>query len=741
MVTTLAVREVIERYRDCFARGGFELHMIWDGVEEDIKQDLHKWRYERRIGEMRCVHVRTVAAARHSRRELAKKLARPDWLPSADAFSPPPNIGAKLRALCASLGIKCISAIGACVLAARMSVTGAGEADRFAAWYCDTIGAYGVLADDSDFFVLPVPRCLSVKTLDCRGPFPGVRRMHRAHIVQHFGFAGIEPFVPLAASLCGNDYVPAAALLELHTRLLGRKGPPHATIAAVFKLVAASTRAVISRFRAPPPVTRALLGQVLDEACRRAGLSPAAAQPLLPLVLDSCEQYDVTGAVSARGYPPGHLPLHPRFAALGAGTLLPSTMHRAFIAGHVLRGSVQVLMLGVDRVGRILDGSLLCGDVPATAIVMRPVRQASFGVLFATLVAEGSQPRRQRFDDELVHALLAAPAPATPALHPPPFPPAAVDVDRHRALAARFVLVCSSADAARVDYVEELVHSSVAEAVHATYTHDRATDQPISMQAARALRCDEGWAALLASLDLLTHGSMLLALGAGGAGELAVAACAAAFLLRGGHVTRDACAALLAHVLLLRVPGLARRLSALPEAHMPPLDMAAVDLGAVFQSTTDGILELHALLGRPLGPVDLPWRMYDGRVLHVVHALLLCHAAAPGPAAAHTLLARFDSDALQLGRMHGQLMEACAGAAQPMPATCTRAPLQPRAVEPSVLAALESLAAALATAVPLPLLAFRAPAPDARVVDSSKVVLVDEDGTRRAARPVRDEEA
>ena len=66
-----AVRQSIQQVRDCFARGGYELQLIWsvdlsivntlacmlmawcrDGVEEDVKQDTHRMRYTRRVGEM-----------------------------------------------------------------------------------------------------------------------------------------------------------------------------------------------------------------------------------------------------------------------------------------------------------------------------------------------------------------------------------------------------------------------------------------------------------------------------------------------------------------------------------------------------------------------------------------------------------------------------------------------------------------------------------------------------------------
>ena len=49
------MKDNIERFRDCFRRGGFELHFIWDGVEETVKMDVHKTRYIRRIGEIKYV--------------------------------------------------------------------------------------------------------------------------------------------------------------------------------------------------------------------------------------------------------------------------------------------------------------------------------------------------------------------------------------------------------------------------------------------------------------------------------------------------------------------------------------------------------------------------------------------------------------------------------------------------------------------------------------------------------------
>ncbi len=51
------MKDNIERFRDCFRRGGFELHFIWDGVEETVKMDVHKTRYIRRIGEIKYVSM------------------------------------------------------------------------------------------------------------------------------------------------------------------------------------------------------------------------------------------------------------------------------------------------------------------------------------------------------------------------------------------------------------------------------------------------------------------------------------------------------------------------------------------------------------------------------------------------------------------------------------------------------------------------------------------------------------
>ena len=52
-----------------------------------------------------------------TKRPLCRALFRnrigdPAWLPDASAYTPPPSIGSKLRSMCASLGMKCISAIG-----------------------------------------------------------------------------------------------------------------------------------------------------------------------------------------------------------------------------------------------------------------------------------------------------------------------------------------------------------------------------------------------------------------------------------------------------------------------------------------------------------------------------------------------------------------------------------------------------------------------------------------------------
>jgi hypothetical protein len=112
-------------------------------------------------------------------------------LTSRDYF-PPPNIGFKLRSICAHLGIRSISAIG--------------EADKFVGYYTRQSGAFGVLCDDSDFFAMPVNRYLSIKTLDYSGEYPVVTCFHRARVVAALNYEGIEEFIPLAASLVGQVF-------------------------------------------------------------------------------------------------------------------------------------------------------------------------------------------------------------------------------------------------------------------------------------------------------------------------------------------------------------------------------------------------------------------------------------------------------------------------------------------------------------------------------------------------------
>ena len=538
------------------------------------------------------------------------------------------------------------------------------------AWYASTIQAYGVLAEDSDFFILPVARYLSVKTLDCTGPYPVVNRTHRHAVLGLLGFSGIDAFLPLAASLLGNDYLPQARLTTLHERMAQRRSPPNTVlIPLVMSVVSQSVHQVLRRHRVPPPMSRSLLRAVLADVLERFSMPPETLENLCAAVLDSCEQYDIIGSVSAHRYPPMRLALHSRLATLGSGTYVPTALFLALLEGRIFRSSVQVLTLGIDRVGRILDLSLAT-TAPATAEIVRPIRRAIFGVVLATLAQIGSQRQGDVSEDELIMALLS-PAPAAwTALHEAPAVYLPPDMDLYHRLQQRFSLAVNTDDG-RADYIEDYVHTDTPIAVHATYIVDSLHGR-VNYATAQALTQSEAWMAMLTLIDL-AHTPALFGLGTSCGrpfAELALAVCTIALLRRGGHITDVGLDLLLAHVLLVRHAALVGRLSRMNESDLPPLSTTAVDMSAIFQCTSDALLELNALLGRPLGNIEAPWRLFDGRVLHFIHAYATYNTHVEDSIT--RLLALFDRPHLQLARLYSELRGVCREASVPA-APCVRA--------------------------------------------------------------------
>lgn len=226
-------------------------------------------------------------------------------LPSyrADLFVPPPSTGFKLAAA--------LRQCGATVL------TPSGEADRFVAWYCQTIRAFAVLSEDSDFFVLPVRRYMRVRMLRLQGPHPAVFCHHRAELIRAIKLP--EPAYPLVPSLLGNDYVPHKRLEKLHATFRGGDQTAHARLdlTAMVDFI----RQHWDRDAPRNGTVAAAYHTVITAAMERGNYTGSSRTSLEERMLASALQYEITPGTSS-GFPRKVLHLHPRLAAaLGADTV------------------------------------------------------------------------------------------------------------------------------------------------------------------------------------------------------------------------------------------------------------------------------------------------------------------------------------------------------------------------------------------------------------------------------------
>ena len=202
------VKRFVQAFKDC----GLQLVVFIDGGVDDAK--LSEWQ-QRRAKDLQKVD-KVVAA-----------LSRGEDPPNS-AWMPPPNIS---------------KAVGGAFATYSCDVYyTAGEADRELASYCASKGCCGVLAKDSDFFVLPVSAYLNLDTLALHADPPTVTAYKRPHVEQALGLP--SALLPLLGSLVGNDFVPTHLLSDFHRLILpGRHASGGPLIEAVAQHVAAAAAA------------------------------------------------------------------------------------------------------------------------------------------------------------------------------------------------------------------------------------------------------------------------------------------------------------------------------------------------------------------------------------------------------------------------------------------------------------------------------------------------------------------
>ena len=242
----------VESFVKAFAAFGLKLVVFIDGGVDDAK--LAEWQ-GRRVKDLQKVDKVVAALARYEE-------------PPRGAWMPPPNISKAVGGAFAQHGCEVYYT--------------AGEADRELASYCSSRGCCGVLAKDSDFFILPVAMYLNLDTLQLYARPPTVAVYRRAAVEDALSLP--SPLLPLLGSLVGNDFVPTALLERYHQHLLpGRHATGSQLIDAVAKHVGQAAGA--AGWRGPRPMTP-LLWCALDWGGR---LSDDARS----LVERSLEQYAV----------------------------------------------------------------------------------------------------------------------------------------------------------------------------------------------------------------------------------------------------------------------------------------------------------------------------------------------------------------------------------------------------------------------------------------------------------------
>ena len=577
-----------------FSRAGFELHFVWDGVEEDVKQDMHIKRYETRIREMGVI---------------VNRIHTTHQCPENQSYFPPPNIGAKLRAIGRDVGVK--------------NVPSLGEADRFLAWYALKVGAWAILSEDSDYFVLPVPRIISVKHLKFHGQFPASVIYQRANVLSLIGFAGIEYALPIAASLVGNDYLLPENLRELHAFITRQKAPrAFEIVTAVFAAVSASAKSQSGHLPDKAAAdadhdiaqdARDIINKILLES----PLSSDACHDITEAVIKSASQYLLAQRPdSGSAFPPTSLRLAPSFSGIRSTGLVPRSVVIRYLRNEIGRGSVQTMTLGLDRVGRIVDASYVRDDVRPVAEIVRPIREIIFGLVAATLVLPVDETSDFLSASDFLELWFSGNS-AARQVPPRMTKSAGFDIS----------LVPSASYGLPNVNVLEYVHAAEPTPVAVRYFYDSVLQAPVCPETAFNYTREQRWWMMLLSVGAATHDSSLHRMGLQGEHNLDALVCVTLhFLLSGSHVNLIEARIVLVHYIMLGNRSFCEALTNLLELSMPPLGVAALDLGYVFQSTMDCIIELSSLLENPLGNIDMPWRVFDGRVLHLAHAFVTTSA-------------------------------------------------------------------------------------------------------------------
>ena len=184
----LALRDAVHDFVRRFRRVGFDLVVIFDGAVEKSKR--RTWTERRRNEQSKIQRIFDV---------IITGGRRPDN---------------RLCLLPSGLSTYVRAALKSCECTVFNSF---GEADREIAQYCIDHDAYGVLGQDSDYFIYPLTRHFGTKNLSVRDREVVMVEHNLGAITKALGLELSR--LPVFAALCGNDVLDVSILKSFHQRV------------------------------------------------------------------------------------------------------------------------------------------------------------------------------------------------------------------------------------------------------------------------------------------------------------------------------------------------------------------------------------------------------------------------------------------------------------------------------------------------------------------------------------------
>ena len=426
--------------------------------------------------------------------------------------------------------------------------------------------AYAIVTEDSDYFILDVERYIPVSTIKEKGKGKlAMSGFERKEVVEFFGFTGCEHFLSLAASLSGNDYVKNIDYIR--TRMPNNVKDAFARVLEVARQYTLAQQGSA----APKPsvweqltaVTRLLLPQI--------------SQHNLDIVLRSCCMYLLGSGPQGEVFPPVQLTMNERLGRAYGLKYLPELFLQRLKTG-MSRDTLQTLMLGVSRLGRILDSSFLDHHVPPVSRRLSVLRRVLYGILCASIDTRQQTP---------------PPGQACMQFEEPP------------------------ASDREAIYFEEAHHEPGVERAYPLYISTPTTGR-LGLQAIAQLTVSDRFEAYMFALGLGASPMFRRIILQKVSSPEIYMHLALRVLLAHRTITYGQAAVVVAHFLMIQSNKF--RPMQIAEKDMPRLDMKAVDLGSVYSSAVDQVCQLLELF-QPIIPCPIAlWLVFNGRLLHMAYA-------------------------------------------------------------------------------------------------------------------------